>query len=203
MILQDRAMKRCRGFTLLEILLVLFVISMSAMVVVMSLPGHSQQRAQRTVDRLYQRMQLLSEDAIYSGRNYGLYVDEKNHRFRFLMLTDKGWEPLKIPDFTDVVSVERDIHFRFDSGGSIWGDQERLFQPGSLFDSMGFPEEEKQEEKQKVKPPQVIVFNSGEMTAFTILLWQDSTPNKQWSISTSSNGLLQLKTPEEVSHDKK
>lgn len=76
-------MKYHRGFTLLEIMLVLVVISLGSMVVVMSLPDRSQDEVQQTAERLYQRLQLLSEDAIFSGRTYGLYVDEKSISFFF------------------------------------------------------------------------------------------------------------------------
>jgi general secretion pathway protein H len=187
-------MKHKQGFTLLEILLVLLVLSLSAMAVVMTLPDNSQETAKKNAERLYQRMQLLSEEAIFSGRNFGVYVDEVKHEIDFLMLTTEGWQPLQSSDINKVVSVEDDVGFRFELGGEVWNNSERLFKPGSLFEEMDFGEEN---ERKKVYKPQVILFTSGVMTAFSLHFWASSTPDQYWTVTSSSDGVLRIKSPEE------
>ncbi|MEI8632175.1 prepilin-type N-terminal cleavage/methylation domain-containing protein [Vibrio sp. PP-XX7] len=109
-------MKPNQGFTLLEILLVLVILSLGSMVAVMSLPDHSQEQVQRSAERVFQSMQLLSDEAIFSGRNYGLYVDENKHKLNFLMLTDQGWQPLESSTLKQVVPVDEGVDFRFELG---------------------------------------------------------------------------------------
>lgn len=70
-------MKCKRGFTLLEILLVLVLLSMSAVAVIATLPSKQNDDAKEVAESLYQRLQLLNEEAILSGLDYGLRVDEK------------------------------------------------------------------------------------------------------------------------------
>ncbi|SHO58361.1 type II secretion system minor pseudopilin GspH [Vibrio quintilis] len=194
-------MKHKQGFTLLEILLVLLVLSLSAMAVVMTLPDNSQETARKNAERLYQRMQLLSEEAIFSGRNYGVYVDEAKHEIDFLMLSNQGWKPLESTDMNKVVSVEDDVGFRFELGGEVWNNSERLFKPGSLFEDMDFGEEE--DDKKRVYKPQVILFTSGEMTAFSLHFWSSSTPDQYWTVTSSSDGVLRIKSPEESRNEAK
>ncbi|MDW6002637.1 type II secretion system minor pseudopilin GspH [Vibrio mangrovi] len=188
-------MKYHRGFTLLEIMLVLVVISLGSMVVVMSLPDSSQDDVQQTAERLYQRLQLLSEDAIFSGRTYGLYVDEKKHEFRFLMLSGEGWKPLEsTSEINGVLTAEEGISFRFEPGGGVWNNPERLFSQESLFEEMDFPEDD---DKKPIPPPQVFILSSGDVTPFSIQFWADSTPDSLWLVATAEDGELHIQTPSE------
>ncbi|SJN58549.1 type II secretion system minor pseudopilin GspH [Vibrio ruber] len=187
-------MKYHRGFTLLEIMLVLVVISLGSMVVVMSLPDRSQDEVQQTAERLYQRLQLLSEDAIFSGRTYGLYVDEKKHQFLFLMLSDKGWKNLEAQSpIKGELTAEAGTMFRFESGGGVWNNPERLFSQESLFEEMDFPDQD--EDEKPIPPPQVFILSSGDITPFSIQFWADSTPDSLWLVETSEDGILQIQTP--------
>ncbi|KUI97061.1 type II secretion system minor pseudopilin GspH [Vibrio sp. MEBiC08052] len=195
-------MKYHRGFTLLEIMLVLVVISLGSMVVVMSLPDRSQDEVQQTAERLYQRLQLLSEDAVFSGRTYGLYVDEKKHEFRFLMLSDKGWENLESQSpIKGELTTAEGTTFRFERGGGVWNNPERLFSQESLFEDMDFPDQN--EDEKPIPPPQVFILSSGDVTPFSIQFWADSTPDSLWLVETSEDGILHIRTPSDQDDEAK
>ena len=67
-----------QGFTLLEILLVLVLLSLVAVAVVATLPGNKTDHAKQDATRLYQRLQLLNEEAVLSGRDFGLRIGKNN-----------------------------------------------------------------------------------------------------------------------------
>ncbi len=66
------------GFTLIEILLVLVLLSVSAVAVISTIPTNSKDVAKKYAQSFYQRIQLLNEEAILSGLDFGVRVDEKN-----------------------------------------------------------------------------------------------------------------------------
>ena len=55
------------GFTLIEILLVLVLLSVTAVAVISTIPTNSKDVAKKYAQSFYQRIQLLNEEAILSG----------------------------------------------------------------------------------------------------------------------------------------
>lgn len=63
---------------MLEILLVLVLVSLASVAVISTLPTSAKDESKIQAKSLYQRLLLLNEEAMLSGRDYGLRVDEKN-----------------------------------------------------------------------------------------------------------------------------
>lgn len=188
-------MKYKRGFTLLEILLVLVLLSMSAVAVIATLPDRPNDEANRFAESLYQRLQLINEEAILSGMDYGLRVDEKTRRATFLRLNETGWQRLNKPGFSAQLQAEEGLVLQFRAGGDVWQDKDRLFKPGSLFDDEMFA---KQDDAKKTRPPQVFILSSGELTPFTLDVYVKSeTPEHGWQVNVQENGAIQLLAPGE------
>lgn len=86
-------MTATRGFTLLEILLVLVLVSASAVAVIATFPVSVKDEAKISAQSFYQRLLLLNEEAILSGQDFGVRIDVDTRRLTFLQLTaDKGWQ---------------------------------------------------------------------------------------------------------------
>lgn len=191
-------MRLARGFTLLEILLVLVLLSVSAVAVIATLPAKQSDEAQKNAQRLFQRLQLLNEEALLSGFDYGLRVDEKNPRFTFLQLTEKGWQRIDKAGFAAQLHIDEQLDVQFNLGGGVWQDKDRLFIPGSLFDEQMFAEEK----EQKVEPaPQVFILSSGELTPFHLIIYpSQQSVDQGWQVSVEENGQIHLMAPGEQ-HD--
>lgn len=190
-------MKSKRGFTLLEIMLVLVLLSLSAVAVIATLPARQNDEAKGVAESLYQRLQLLNEEAILSGLDYGLRIDEKPRRMTFLSLGEKGWQPLKKPGFAAQLQAKDGLALQFQPGGDVWQDKDRLFKPGSLFDEEMFAE---QDDGKKTRPPQVFILSSGELTPFTLDVFvKQERPEKGWQVRVQDNGEIRLLAPGE--HD--
>lgn len=82
---------RRAGFTLIEVLVALVILATMAGVLVISLPGFDQRRAEREADRMAALLMLACEQAELSGRDIGLHLSATGYGFS---LSDReAWLP--------------------------------------------------------------------------------------------------------------
>ncbi|MCV5951385.1 hypothetical protein OFN94_41915, partial [Escherichia coli] len=79
---------------------------------------------------------------------FGVRVDDTKKTYTLLSLTAEGWKPLEMKQIPSKTKLEDDIALQLDLGGGAWDKDDRLFEPGSLFEDM-FADET---EEKKVKP---------------------------------------------------
>ncbi|EEX66403.1 type II secretion system protein GspH [Vibrio metoecus] len=187
-------MTATRGFTLLEILLVLVLISVSAVAVIATFPVSVKDEAKISAQSFYQRLLLLNEEAILSGQDFGVRVDVDARSLTFLQLTaEKGWQKWQNDKMTNQTTLKDGLQLDFELGGGAWQKDDRLFNPGSLFDEEMFAD--KKEEKQE-PPPQLFVLSSGEVTPFVLSVFPKGQPrDEQWRVEAQENGTLRLLAP--------
>lgn len=187
-------MTATRGFTLLEILLVLVLISVSAVAVIATFPVSVKDEAKISAQSFYQRLLLLNEEAILSGQDFGVRVDVDARSLTFLQLTaEKGWQKWQNDKMTNQTTLKDSLQLDFELGGGAWQKDDRLFNPGSLFDEEMFAD--KKEEKQE-PPPQLFVLSSGEVTPFVLSVFPKGQPrDEQWRVEAQENGTLRLLAP--------
>lgn len=187
-------MTATRGFTLLEILLVLVLISVSAVAVIATFPVSVKDEAKISAQSFYQRLLLLNEEAILSGQDFGVRVDVDARSLTFLQLTaEKGWQKWQNDKMTNQTTLKDGLQLDFELGGGAWQKDDRLFNPGSLFDEEMFAD--KKEEKQE-PPPQLFVLSSGEVTPFVLNVFPKGQPrDEQWRVEAQENGTLRLLAP--------
>lgn len=193
-------MRRRSGFTLIEIMLVLVLISLASVAVISTLPISAEEGARKQAQALFHRIQLLNEEAILSGRDYGLHINEQRSVYTLMQLSSEGWQALEdelIPantELSDELSIELQL------GGSDWQSDDRLFTPGKLFDDEMFAEFD---EQTSLPPPQVFIMSSGEVTPFSVILAPHNSKSEQqaWRVAAEENGLIKLLKPGEVSDE--
>ncbi len=186
-----------KGFTLIEIMLVLVLLSLSAVAVIVNLPDSNEDLANEQAYRLYQRLQLLNEDAVLNGQDYGLWADEVKGRYRFVYLSLDGWQLVDDNPTYSEMELEPELALSLHMGDETWAQDDRLFKPGGLFDEEMFADEEKK--KKKLPAPQVMVLSSGEITPFIISFYPNVGNEEQdgWRIKVSEAGLITLHAPGE------
>jgi general secretion pathway protein H len=192
-------MKRTRkhkGFTLIEILLVLVLLSLTALAVISTLPTSQKDLSKQYAQSFFQRLQLLNEEAVLSGKDFGVQVDDVASSYVLLSLTTEGWKPLKMGQIPSKTSLDDGIALQLELGGGAWEDDDRLFEPGSLFDEEMFAE---QDAKKRIKPPQVFVFSSAELTPFTLSFFPKGSDvlNDGWRVVGKESGQILLLAPGE------
>ncbi len=196
-----KQMRKHNGFTLIEILLVLVLLSLTAVAVISTLPTSQKDLSKQYAQSFFQRLQLLNEEAVLSGKDFGVRVDDAKSTYVLLSLTSEGWQPLKLKQIPSKTKLEEDITLQLELGGGAWDNDERLFKPGSLFDEDMFAEEE---DEKKIKPPQVFIFSSAEVTPFTLSFFPQNGDafNDGWRVIGKESGQILLLAPgEEVKED--
>ncbi len=196
-----KQMRKHNGFTLIEILLVLVLLSLTAVAVISTLPTSQKDLSKQYAQSFFQRLQLLNEEAVLSGKDFGVRVDDAKSTYVLLSLTSEGWQPLKLKQIPSKTKLEEDITLQLELGGGAWDNDERLFKPGSLFDEDMFAEEE---DEKKIEPPQVFIFSSAEVTPFTLSFFPQNGDafNDGWRVIGKESGQILLLAPgEEVKED--
>lgn len=144
------AAARSRGFTLLELLVVLVILSVMAATAVLSLGvlGRDDE-LQREASRLSALLGLAGEEALLNGQDLGLYVEPDGYRFMAFSPESGQWVELSNATFRPR---------RLPAGlGLSLSVEERPIQLQALAGDA--PEQ-----------PQVGLYSSGEMTPFSLML---------------------------------
>jgi general secretion pathway protein H len=179
---------------LIEVLVVVFLLALSSMVMIMNLPlgrGHS---AEQAANGLFQRLQVLSEEAILGSHDFGLTIDQSTHQIRFVGLTGQGWTPLVSDRISATLSLAEDVVLDVQLGSSVWRrQQEPLDVIGSLFG----------DEEQPIREiPQFLLLSSGELTPFLVRFTASGeSPAKGWTVQVQENGTIRLLAPNEALDD--
>lgn len=170
--------KRATGFTLIEIMLVLVLLSVSAVAVIATLPDNSDDLSKKQAQRFYQRFMLLNEEAVLSGKDFGIRVDESKSTYVYLTLTADGWQELEMDRIPAVTALDESIALQLTLGGGAWGSDDRLFEPSNLFDENMFGGDTQsdnlfadEKKKKPQKPPQLFLLSSGELTPFVLAIY--------------------------------
>ena len=185
-------MKRNAGFTLIEIMLVLVLLATSAVAVVSTLPNNKRDEVKEQALRFHHLAQLLGEDAMLNGVDYGIRIEP--HQYHFLKLTQNGWQPLDGVKFFTDVKLETGITTTVTIGGA-WKDKDRLFKSDSMFKNDDIFKKSDQEQKQL--PPQIVVMASGEYTPFTVSFEVDKQ-HQFWQVVADEVGNLVLLAPRQT-----
>ncbi|MEZ9057376.1 type II secretion system minor pseudopilin GspH [Vibrio pelagius] len=193
---QSRSTIRLRGFTLIEILLVLVLLSLTAVAVIATIPTNAKDVAKQYAHSFYQRVQLLNEEAILSGLDFGIRVDEKKSTYVLMSLNSEGWQEVEFEKIPSTTELPKELSLSLKLGGGVWQDDDRLFNPGSLFDEDMFAD---LEEEKKPRPPQIYILSSAELTPFTLSFYPNTGDSLQdgWRIRVKDNGVIRLLEPGE------
>lgn len=139
-----------RGFTLLEILVVMVIVGILTGTVIFSFTGaDSEQRLKGTAQNLAARIELARQHALQRNREWGIYVDRDGYRFAEFDVDTAQWvERQNRPFNAAEVPQEMDLRLKTSGVGELpFADGEDL--------------------------PQIVVFSSGEITPFTVFVEPD------------------------------
>ncbi|WP_086981711.1 type II secretion system minor pseudopilin GspH [Vibrio aphrogenes] len=187
-------MQRQRGFTLLEVLLVVVLMSLSALVVVQTLPQNKEDQAKEQSQRFFQRLQLLSDEAMLSGQDYGLFIDTQKSHYHYMTLTQKGWEIIQESRYFVATDLPDEVSLNVELGSEAWNHKDSLFKQESFYADLF------EDDEDKAQPPQVYVLSSGEITPFTLGFMSTSNQNitQSWRVQVTETGEVHILAPGEV-----
>ncbi|GAA5216552.1 type II secretion system minor pseudopilin GspH [Corallincola platygyrae] len=153
-----------QGFTLLEVLLVIALMAIVSVGVVLNLDlAGPEQKLEREATRFGAVVEMAAEQALMRGEEYGMRVDDKQYRF-FQLDEENKWQPIEDDrlfaprNWPDIIGAKLTLD------DLPWEQENKLTRSGSMFEGVEI-EREKKEER-----PQVLIFSSGDVTPFSVLL---------------------------------
>ncbi|RJQ49579.1 MAG: type II secretion system protein GspH [Gammaproteobacteria bacterium] len=131
------------GFTLLEVLVVVFIIGVTLTLATLTVGNRTQEALEQEALRLSARLKLAGEEAVMQAREYALEFTADG--YRFLVFENNEWRALK-------------------QDGTLRA--RRL--PDGLWMKVSLPDEAAQEQPDEKAPQRIYLLSSGEMSAFEI-----------------------------------
>ncbi|MDO7897883.1 type II secretion system minor pseudopilin GspH [Pseudomonas citrulli] len=102
---------RCRGFTLLELMVVIVLMGIAAGMVSLAVGPNPAREARQQAGQFIRMVQQLRERAVLENEEYGLRI--RVHGYQALRLDAQGWTPVatlqRLPD-TLTLGLEQDGH---------------------------------------------------------------------------------------------
>lgn len=174
-----------RGFTLLELLIVLVVIGIISSFAVLStgLADRDKPLGKET-QRLLALLRMASEESVQHGDELGMRIDGSG--YRFMRYDRDAWKPLD-----DDLFRERELPPEISVKLELEGRPIVLDNPDSSDSDAASKDEEKKGDK-KPLAPQIVFLSSGEASPFVLTLSEHDAP--PFYIKSDGNGDFSLNT---------
>jgi general secretion pathway protein H len=163
------------GFTLIEVMLVLFIMGIAVSTVLMNVVGQNQgELLKKQVQRFEVVFNMASDFAILNQQQLGMYVDQEKNTYTYLILDqEEKWQTLDLDETFASFTVPEEFRFELQLNDLPWEID------GSLFDEVVFDKElsvssdgveigPDDEEEKILPPPQVLILSSGDITPFSM-----------------------------------
>ena len=167
----------CSGFTLLEVLVVIFIIGVMLGALMLSIENRPEgELAKREAQRIKALVELAREEAILNTTMLGIRFEHTG--YQFLQLVDKKWTALD-----DRILRKRDLdetlNLEFEQIEDT--DPEQIDQP---------------QQTDKEELPQVAIYPTGELTPFRLTL-ETVGSSAAVSIEARTSGTLTIELPDD------
>jgi len=204
-----------RGFTLIEIMLVMVIIGCAAGIVVLSIPGGPSPKfgsdLSETSQQLAATIQVMSEQATQQGRTIGLHISE--HGYQFMVRADaapptddsnttasskaldtppdwehQSWQPYQSEKLRTTGEFDEKIALALTLDGLQLQDEDNHLgrSEPQWFDT---------DNQLEAKTPQILLLPSGEMTPFSLTMQIHDNDNPQFrQINGLENGQIDVAT---------
>ena len=180
---------RQRGFSLLELILVLVIIGIVLSAITLSITNRRLDNLQLEAQRLQALISMAVDQAVISNQEYGLTIDDSEYQFliydqsnddaKWVPVDDQLMRQFQVRTFPEGVSVRIQV-------AGLYGGQGNN---GTL--SPGQKEEEDESEEEPLVP-QILILSSSEVTPFVIRLGYDDEEPAYFELRTEVDGSLTL-----------
>ncbi|MBV1870462.1 MAG: type II secretion system minor pseudopilin GspH [Gammaproteobacteria bacterium] len=185
-----------RGFTLLELLLVIVIVAIvSAAVVITMNPDNTHRELETEARRLTQVLRQLADESIFQGQEFGVIFKEGEYSFSIWDRDANQWQNFEQPPVYRTYALPEPFVLVFDAEEIPYSLKKK-----STSSAEGNAEVNAAEiaidanETQAIKP-NVWFLSSGEITPFSITVFSDDDNERRYLISANAVGEIFLQTP--------
>ena len=162
-----------RGFTLLEIMLVIFLIGLASAGVVQTFATDSESPAKKAAQDFLTRFAQFKDRAVIEGQTLGVLIDPPG--YQFMQRRQGQWLPVSATRLSAQVTVPKQVQMLLQPGSDIWQKEYAL---------------ELQKEAKK-KTPQIRFSPFEPATPFTLRFYS-AAQNACWAVKLAHDGALSL-----------
>ncbi len=163
---------RALGFTLLEVMLVLLLMGLAAGYVMFNAFGASQSDLLKSqASRLQVLTDMASDYAVLNQRQMGIRFEEQDSEYFFVYLDEEDeWQRIEDEEIYQAHTLPEPFTYTLNLDDLPWETDEQLFDREIFDESLSVSDAGVQigEEEEPIKPPQVLIMSSGEITPFTL-----------------------------------
>ncbi|KZN44783.1 type II secretion system minor pseudopilin GspH [Pseudoalteromonas luteoviolacea] len=170
---------RSRGFSLLEILVVILIIGFSIQLVTFTVGESDEQLLEKEALKLHGIVNLASEFAVLNQVELGLHLDKQT--IEFLVFDGEQWTTFEAEELYKPIEYSEEYKIELNLEDLSWS-QDNLLEQSNWQEVMGSGEDDNLLELKKKKIPQVLILSSGEVSAFQISLELTEEPEPVYFI---------------------
>lgn len=158
-------LSRQRGFTLLEIMLVMVLMAVVLSSVSLSFDIRSDRtRVEDEAKRFQAVVQLASDYALLNNLQLGLQIEERS--YQFLGFDGENWQAINDDKLFSIHELDEEFTLQLSIGEIPWLDDYDAEE--GLFGRLSDDEDDNEQKNKKRLIPQVYLFSSGEITPFSV-----------------------------------
>ena len=165
--------RKSRGFTLIEVMLVLVIMGLLAGTVVFNIGGQSgQDRLKKQVQRFQVVFSMASDFAVLNQKQLGLRVDQDKNQYSFMVLDEEqNWQLIAGDKTFEAHTLPDEFTFELELNDLPWDTDDSLFNESSIDAELSVSDDSVSigdEEEKPLPPPQVFLLSSGDITPFSL-----------------------------------
>ncbi|MBB0933822.1 type II secretion system minor pseudopilin GspH [Escherichia coli] len=176
-----------RGFTLLEIMLVIFLIGLASAGVVQTFATASEPPAKKAAQAFLTRFAQFKDRAVIEGQTLGVLIDPPG--YQFMQRRQGQWLPVSATRLSAQVTVPKQVQMLLQPGSDIW-QKEYVLELQRHRLTLHDIELELQKETKK-KRPQIRFFPFEPATPFTLRFYS-AEQNECQAVKLAHDGALSL-----------
>jgi general secretion pathway protein H len=164
-----------RGFTLLEVMIVLLIVGiLVSSVVYNSFSVNQEELLKKQAQRLQVVVETVSEFAILNQLEMGMRIEPDRGEYFFMVLDEEQqWQPFAATTVFEPYQLPENFGLELQLDDLPWISEDSLFEDNTIFDeklSLDDKDVRIGEDDEPPPPPQVLLFSSGEITPFSMIL---------------------------------
>lgn len=167
------AAKRQRGFTLLEVMLVLLLMGLAAGYVIFNaFSTDPAEQLEREARRMQVVIDMASDYAVLNQQQLGIFIDQENSTYSFMQLDDEDeWQFIEGNALYEPVTLSESYFFKLNLDDLPWQTEDQLFDREMFDSSLSVNEQDITigDEAPPPPPPQILIMSSGEITPFSLV----------------------------------